>query len=294
MDIQEHVALSPYTTFHIGGPADIFITATTLDDLVEAVAYAKKKGVPYFVLGTGANILVGDKGFRGVVIKNDAKAYVLEENVLMAESGAVMSDLIGFTAKKGLSGLEHFSGIPSTVGGGLWQNLHFLSPDRTKTMYIEEFLREAEILTEEGERKIVDTSYFNFGYDTSILHTKKDVVLSATFQLTPKNEAEIENVIDANLKWREEKHPQNATHCSAGSIFKKVENLGAGRLIEQVGLKGHQIGGAQISDKHANFIINTGNATANDVVQLVELVKEKVRAQFNVEMQPEISFVGEF
>jgi UDP-N-acetylmuramate dehydrogenase len=202
--------------------------------------------------------------------------------------------LIGFTAKKGLSGLEHFAGIPSTVGGGLWQNLHFLSPDRTKTVYIEEFLRESEIVTEEGERKIVDTTYFSFGYDTSILHTKKDVVLSATFELTPKAEAEIENVIDANLKWREEKHPQNASHCSAGSIFKKIENLGAGRLIEQVGLKGYTIGGAQISDKHANFIINTGNGTARDVVELIELVKQKVRDQFNVEMQAEISMIGEF
>lgn len=294
MDIQKNVDLAPYTTFHIGGPADEFITVSTVDELVEAVAYAKRKNLPYFIIGLGANILVGDKGFRGVVIKNEAKAYVLDTVLLTAESGAVMSDLIGFTAKKGLSGLEHYSGIPSTVGGALWQNLHFLTPDRLQTAYISEVLESAEILTEEGERKTVGKDYFGFGYDTSILHTKRDVVLLATFQLEKKDEAVIENTIDANLKWREEKHPQNAVHCSAGSVFKKIDGRGAGRLIEEVGLKGHQIGDAQISEKHANFIINTGSATAQDVVQLIELVKKTIQEKLNLEMQTEISLVGEF
>lgn len=294
MDIQKNVELAPYTTFHIGGSADALITVSTVDELVEAVAYAKKHNLPYFILGCGANILVGDKGYRGVVIKNEANAYVLDENLLTAESGAIMSDLIGFTAKKGLSGLEHYSGIPSTVGGALWQNLHFLSPDRKTTMYIASVVKEAEILTEEGERKKVGKEYFGFGYDKSILHTRKDVVLSVTFVLDKKDEAEIEHTIDENLKWRQEKHPQNAVHCSAGSVFKKIEGHGAGRLIEQVGLKGHQIGDAQISEKHANFIVNNGDATAADVMALINLVKEKVRQQIGLEMQTEISLVGEF
>src|SRR5262249_5999799 len=136
--------------------------------------------------------------------------------------------------------------------------------------------------------------YFQFGYDDSILHLRKDIVLSATFQLTPKDSLEIEGTIDANLKWREEKHPEGATHNSAGSVFKKIEGHGAGRLIEQVGLKGHHIGGAQISIKHANFIVNTGSATAKDVVDLIELVKVKVRGELGLEMQTEISLIGEF
>lgn len=294
MDIQKHVELAPYTTFHIGGPADEFVTVATIDELVEAVQYAKKKELPYFILGCGANILVGDNGFRGVVIKNEAKAYVLDDVRLIAESGAIMSDLIGFIAKKGLSGLEHFSGIPSTVGGALWQNLHFLSSDRTRTVYIEEVLEQAEILTEEGERKIVGKEYFHFGYDTSILHTRKDAVLSATFLLEKKDEAAIEQTIDENLKWREEKHPHNAVHSSAGSVFKKIEGYGAGRLIEQVGLKGYKIGDAQISEKHANFIVNTGNATATDVKKLIELVQTKVKDKLGLDMQTEVSMIGEF
>jgi len=294
MDIQQNVSLSEHTTFHIGGSADEFVIVTTIDDLVTAVMRAKKEKKPFFVLGKGANILVGDKGIRGVVIKNETTAFTLEGSKLTAESGVLMSDLIGFTAKKGLSGLEHFAGIPSTVGGALWQNLHFLSPDRSATCYISNVLESAELLMEDGERKHVDREYFHFGYDKSILHTKKDIVLSAKFELTQKEPSEIENVIDENLKWRAEKHPRNAAHTSAGSVFKKIEGYGAGRLIEQVGLKGHQIGGAQISEVHANFIINTGNATAKDVVALIDLVKEKVREKIGLEMETEISLVGEF
>lgn len=294
MDIQKNVPLADYTTFHIGGPADEFIIVTSVDELVKAIEYANKKSAPFFVLGTGANILVGDRGVRGVVIKNEAAGFSFEGNLLTAESGAVMSDLIGLCAKKGLSGLEHFAGIPSSVGGALWQNLHFLSPDRSQTMYIGDILVKAEIFSEEGERKEVERDYFAFGYDASVLHTKKDVVLSATFQLIPKDSQEIENTIDANLKWREEKHPQGAVHTSAGSVFKKIEGHGAGRLIEQVGLKGHIIGGAQISEHHANFIVNKGNATAKDVVDLISLVKEKVQQELGFQMQTEISLVGEF
>jgi UDP-N-acetylmuramate dehydrogenase len=294
MNIQENVTLAPFTTFHIGGPAEQFIEARSQDELAQAVIYAQKKTLPYFILGTGANILVGDKGIRGLVIKNEANKFSVDDSLLTADSGAVMSDLIGFTAKKGLSGFEHFAGIPSTIGGALWQNLHFLSPDRSKTLFLGDILASAEILTEKGEKKTVDKDYFQFSYDSSILHTKKDVVLSATFQLTPLDEAELEHRIDENLKWREEKHPQNAAHCSAGSVFKKIESHGAGRLIEQVGLKGHQIGGAQISERHANFIVNTRDATAKDVLDLINLVKEKVKQELGLEMQLEISLIGEF
>ena len=294
MNIQHNVLLAPYTTFHIGGSADEFIVVYTADELVEAVAYAKKKNIPYFILGAGANIVISDKGFRGLVIKNEAKAYTLDDTRITAESGVVMSDLIGFTAKKGLSGFEDFAGIPSTVGGALWQNLHFLSSDRTKTNLIGDLVEKAEIVTEEGERKIVGKDYFGFGYDKSILHTRKDVVLSVTFLLKKEDSTKIENTIDENLKWREEKHPENAMHCSAGSVFKKLEGYGAGRLIEKVGLKGYQIGGAKISEKHANFIINTGNAKASEVMELINLVREKVKAELGLQMEPEIGFVGEF
>ncbi|HXS15353.1 MAG TPA: UDP-N-acetylmuramate dehydrogenase [Candidatus Saccharimonadales bacterium] len=294
MEIQKNILLSPFTTFHIGGPADYFVKVDTTDELIEAVLWARAKNTPFFILGSGANILVGDKGFRGLVIKNEANAISITGNHVTAESGTVMGDVIDQTAALGLSGLEHFAGIPSTVGGALWQNLHFLSPDRTKTVYIEEVLLRAEILSEEGERKEVGKEYFHFGYDYSMLHQRKDVVLSATFALSSKDVEEINVVIESNLSWRAEKHPEGAVWKSAGSVFKKIEGRGAGRLIQEVELKGHTIGGAQISEKHANFIVNNGTATAKDVKNLIELVQAKVKEQLNLEMIPEISLVGEF
>ncbi|HSD98166.1 MAG TPA: UDP-N-acetylmuramate dehydrogenase [Patescibacteria group bacterium] len=294
MQIQQQVILAPYTTFHVGGPADYFVVAENLDDIKDAVAWAKKQAVPYFLLGTGANILVSDKGYRGLVIKNEAKLYEFNGNLLTAQSGATIADLITLCKEQNLSGLEDFAGIVSTVGGALWQNLHFLSSDRSKTVYIADIVDSASMLFENGTTDVVQKDYFQFGYDQSILHTKKDIVLSATFRLSSKDADAIQQTIDADIKWRQEKHPKDAPHCSAGSIFKKIEGKGAGRLIEQVGLKGKIIGGAQISPVHANFIVNLGNAKARDVVDLIHLVTQTIREKLGLEMHPEISFVGEF
>lgn len=292
--LQQNVILAPFTTFHIGGPADYFVVTSSLDDLKEAVVWAKKNNQPYFILGTGANILVSDKGYRGLVIKNEAKVYEFDGNILVAQSGCTIGELIELSKAQSLSGLEHFAGIPSTVGGALWQNLHFLSSDRSKTVYIADIVEGASMLKPNGNAETVDKKYFQFGYDSSVLHTSSDIVLSATFRLVPQDPEVIQNTIDANLLWRAEKHPKNATSCSAGSIFKQIEGKGAGRLIEEVGLKGKIIGGAQISTVHANFIINLGNATAADVVGLIQLVIKTVHEKLNLDMEPEISFVGEF
>ncbi len=294
VQIEEHILLAPFTTFHIGGPADYFCKATSKDEIVEAILWAQERNIPYFLLGAGANILIGDKGYRGLVIKNESAALTFHGTHITAESGAIIADLITQTISLGLSGLEHFAGIPSTVGGALWQNLHFLSPDRSRTVYIAEILTKAEIFSEEGDRKEVGKEYFNFGYDYSTLHVRKDVVLSATFALSQKTPEEVETVANGNLVWRTEKHPEGAIWKSAGSVFKKIEHHGAGRLIQEVGLKGYQIGGAKISEKHANFIVNEGGATAQDVRELIALVTERVKEQLGLIMQPEIRFVGEF
>lgn len=295
ISIEKNVSLAKYTTFGIGGPADFFVTAHSAEELKDAVQWAYKRHVTFFVLGSGANILVGDKGFRGLVIKNEAKNVFFEDDLLTAESGAVIADLISVTSEKGLSGFEHFAGIPSTVGGALWQNLHFLSPDRTHTVYIGEIVDHANILTQDNwEEKIVGRDYFSFGYDASILHSVKDIVLSASFRLTQSDPKTMHEQIKKNIAWREEKHPDYAWRVSAGSVFKKIEGYGAGRLIEQVGLKGHKIGGAQISLKHANFIVNTGGATAQDVRALIDLIQETVKNKLNLSLITEINFVGEF
>jgi len=260
---------------------------------------ARELGIRHFLLGRGANILIGDGGFRGLVIRNAARHLSVDPETmrLWVESGAIMyPDVIHTAVNCGLSGLEHYVGIPSTVGGALWQNLHFLSPppDRERTMFIEEVVSEAEILTEENERISVGVDYFNFGYDYSILHDRDDIVLSATFQLHTAEVGRMEEIMRANLEWRRERHPPLDTEPSAGSIFKKIEGVGAGRLIDQCGLKGTRIGGAQITRRHANIMINRGEAKASDVRALITHVQKVVERGTGYRLEPEIAFVGDF
>ncbi len=289
--------LAPYTTFRIGGPADLFYEPQTAGELANAVQAARDAGIPWFLLGTGANILVGDRGFRGLVIRNRARHMEVRGSQVWAESGAIVfPDLIELAVSHGLSGLEHYVGIPSTVGGALWQNLHFLAPApaRERTMFIAEVTHSAEILTVEGERRTVGVDYFQFGYDDSILHHRRDVVLAATFQLEPGDPQRLRRVMEENLQWRRERHPPLDTEPSAGSIFKKIEGIGAGRLIDECGLKGTWIGGALVTPRHANILINAGGATAADVRALIAHIQEVVEQRTGYRLEPEIGFVGDF
>jgi UDP-N-acetylmuramate dehydrogenase len=289
--------LASYTTFRIGGPADLLYNATTADDLAIAVQAARRLGIPYFVLGLGANILIGDRGFRGLVIRNTSDRYEFTDNgKLKVESGAIVGNIIPMAVERGWSGLEHYVGIPSTIGGAVWQNLHFLEPEpqRKKTMFIADVFDSAEILSEEGERRVVDRDYMQFGYDTSVLHTRRDIVLTATFQLAPGDSAVMHRVMQENLSWRGSRHPWLQLHPSAGSIFKKIEGVGAGRLIDQCGLKGFRHGDAQISHIHANIMVNLGKATAKDVRELIDIAQKAVEERFGYHLEPEISLIGEF
>jgi UDP-N-acetylmuramate dehydrogenase len=289
--------LAPYTTFRIGGPADLFYDATSADDLANAVVAARETGIAYFVLGLGANILVGDAGFRGLVIRNAArKVRFGEDGRVWCESGVIMRDLIAEAVRRGWSGLEHYVGIPSTVGGAVWQNLHFLSPapERERTMFIEEVFESAELLNERGDRCVVDRAYMHFGYDTSVLHHGREVALSVTFKLAPGDVGTMHRIMQENLSWRGARHPWLEIHPSAGSIFKKIEGVGAGRLVDQCGLKGFRIGDAQISHIHANIMVNLGQATARDVRALIAHAQRCVEERFNERLEPEIGFIGEF
>ncbi|MFL6258460.1 MAG: UDP-N-acetylmuramate dehydrogenase [Thermoanaerobaculia bacterium] len=291
--------LAPYTTFKIGGPADLFYEARSADELAAAIGAAREHGVPFFLLGLGANILVGDRGFRGLVIRNVARRldFDPQAGMVRAESGAVVwPDLIEAAIAHGLSGLEHYVGIPSTVGGALWQNLHFLAPApaRERTMFIAEVTKGAEILTAEGERREVGVDYLELGYDDSVLHHRPDVVLAATFQLEPGDPERMRRIVEENLQWRRERHPPLDTEPSAGSIFKKIEGIGAGRLIDQCGLKGTRIGGVMVTHRHANIFINTGGATAADVRELIQRCQEVVEERTGYRLEVEIGLVGEF
>ncbi len=290
--------LAPLTTFRIGGPADRLFHARTPEDLVESILVARDLGVPHFLLGKGANVLVGDRGFRGLVIRSEVGGIdFLGDGRVRAGAGVeTHPDLIEVTVERGLGGLHHFVGIPSTVGGAMWQNLHFLSPapERSRTIFIEEVVDSAEILSEDGERRTVDREYFRFGYDYSVLHEGDDIVLTVDFQLVPAPSEELRRVMEDNLTWREERHPDLTVYPSAGSIFQKIDGIGAGRLIDECGLKGHVGGGAQIFLKHANIIVNRGDATAADVRALIDLAQTRVASQLGHELVPEITFVGEF
>jgi UDP-N-acetylmuramate dehydrogenase len=286
------------TTFRIGGPADLLYRAGTADELTEAIRVARELRIPHFLLGRGANILVGDGGFRGLVIRSEVGGIELLDDRRIRAGAGVQSfpDLINVTVERGLGGLHHFVGIPSTVGGALWQNLHFLSPapERERTVFVEEVLESAEILTEEGERRVVGVDYFDFGYDYSVLHERDDVVLSATFRLEPAPREELRRVIRENLRWRDDRHPDLWLYPCAGSIFRKIEGIGAGRLIDECGLKGHVHGRAQIFHRHANIVVNLGGATAAEVMHLIDLARETVLRETGHELVPEIEFVGEF
>ena len=295
--VSRHVALAPYTTFKIGGPADLFYEAHSADELANAVTVARALGINHFVLGLGANVLIADRGFRGLIIRNAANAYSFSaDEILRAESGVVMKDLIQESVRLGWSGLEHYVGIPSTIGGAIWQNLHFLSPapERERTMFIAEVFDSCEILSEEGERKTVRADYVRFGYDDSVFHHRRDIVLAVSFRLQRGDGEIMQRVMQENLSWRGGKHPWLEWHPSVGSIFKKIEGVGAGRLVDQVGMKGHRIGDAQISHIHANIMVNLGKATAKDVRALIGEAQRKVKERFDMQLETEIGFIGDY
>ncbi len=296
--VRRNVRLAPLTTFGIGGPADLFYRARTPEELCRAVGVARELGVPSFLLGRGANILVGDRGFRGAVIRCDiATLEFLPGGRVLAGAGLdTFPDLINETVARGLGGIHHFVGIPSTVGGAVWQNLHFLAPApaRERTMFWEEFMDGATILTPAGEVRRENTEYFRFGYDYSVIHDTGDVVLDVSLKLVPTPIPELRRVMRENLAWRDARHPDLWLYPCAGSIFKKIEGIGAGRLIDECGLKGHLHGAAQIFHKHANIIVNLGGATAAEVVTLIELSRTAVARETGYELETEIEFVGEF
>ena len=295
---ERDVPLAPLTTFRIGGPADLLYRPRTADELEHALSAARELDVPVFLLGMGANILVGDRGVRGLTVRCELNDVAfLEDGRVRAGGGVpVFPDLIVATVARGLEGLQHYVGIPSTVGGAIWQNLHFLSPppERERTCFIEEVVESCELLTRSGERRTLSRSELKFGYDYSILHETRDIVLSATLRLQPGDPDRLRWIMRENLAWRDERHPDLWLYPSAGSVFQKIEGVGAGRLIDQCGLKGHVLGSAQIFHKHANIIVNLGGATAADVRALMDLAQTTVQRELGYQLTPEIGLIGEF
>lgn len=304
MELQKNISLAPITTYRVGGCADLFVVVKTRTELIEALQYARHHAVPYFILGLGANILVSDHGFRGLVIKNEyddcrVDTYKTTEQDqiywLRTGSGATIQSLVDLSKKYELSGLEHFAGIPSTVGGALWQNLHFLNPDRSGTFFIEEVVHHAVVLNmKTGHEQLLRREDFKFGYDTSLLHQGDHVVIDAVFQLKPSTIADIQHQIQENLMWRAVRHPDVNSDYSCGSVFKKVHDIAAAKLVDQCGLKGFEYCGVQVSLKHPNFITHTGKATATAIKYVIDHVQRIVSEKTGIMLEIEINLIGEW
>lgn len=304
-------SLSSHTYFKLGGPADLFFVAGSTEELTLAVSSAVAAKVPYFVLGSGSNLLVSDQGFRGLIIKNKSSNLLLKgftgsanqgkldlkEVVVQADSGVPANQLIRYTLNEGLQGLEIFLGLPGTVGGAVYNNSHHLGK------LIGDKVVEVVVLNKEGDPHIYTGQNMKFAYDYSILHKTGEVVLTVSFQLKRGDKDKLWSIANDAVKRRAQTQPLGLP--SSGCIFRNIHlsdamRLGtpghttsAGYLIDKAGLKGKKVGGASVSDVHANFIVNDGSATTKDVLVLIEEIKLAVKTKFGVSLELEVFFIGE-
>lgn len=305
-NIKKNVPLAPYTTFKIGGKAKYFYTAKNEKDLAQILAWAKENNLPVFILGGGSNVLVSDQGFDGLVIKISNQKFQIKNQKIFCGAGASLSDLVRLSIEKGFKGLEWAAGIPGTVGGAVRGNAGAFGSNIGQSVIEVKTYKHKNIQTYKHKN-------CRFGYRESIF--KKDrnlIIVSVVLKLKKSKKGEKKQQlakISEILKSRKEKQPSLP---SAGSVFKNiiVKNIGqknieristeaikngmlpAGWLIEEVELKGKKIGGAQISEKHANFIVNSGKAKSSEVMELISFAKTRVRDQFGIQLEEEIEYVG--
>ena len=280
--------MASHTTFRIGGPADYFVMPETVEELAAVLKLCKEEAMPYFILGNGSNLLVGDKGFRGVVIQlyKNFDGIVLEGTKITAKAGAMLIRVAKEAGRVGLTGLEFASGIPGTIGGAMVMNAGAYGGE------MKDVVTAVTILTKDGEIKTLSGEEMNFRYRGSVVEDEGYIVLEAVMELKEGNLEEIQVRMDELSVQRKTKQP--IEYPSAGSTFKRPEGYFAGKLIQDAGLRGYQVGGAQVSEKHCGFVINAGGATAADVMNLMKDVSDKVNAQFGVTLEPEVKRIGEF
>lgn len=279
--------LANHTTWRIGGPADLLIQPKDKESLIKVLQIVHRHEIPWSVIGRGSNLLVRDRGIRGAVLKVTEGLSHCEfrgEEVCVG-AGYSMIRLAMETGKMGLTGMEFAGGIPGTVGGAVYMNAGAHGSDLSR------ILIEAEILFEDGEVIVLTNEEMNFSYRTSLLQQRKGIVVEARFRLQPGDRKEIAATLAANKERRRETQPLQMP-C-AGSVFRNPPGDHAGRLIEAAGLKGYRYGGAQVSEIHANFIVNRGGATATDVLTLINHIRSTIQTKFGVDLHPEVLVVGE-
>ncbi|MDQ1146798.1 UDP-N-acetylmuramate dehydrogenase [Bacillus sp. SORGH_AS 510] len=285
--VKENERLANHTTMKIGGPADLFIEPSSIENLKNAMTVINKHGVNWRAIGRGSNLLVSDKGIEGIVIKLGAgmDRLEIEGTTITVGGGHSLVSLATLISKKGLTGLEFASGIPGSVGGAVYMNAGAHGSD------ISRILSRAHILFNDGTMEWLSNEEMEFSYRTSVLQNKRPgIVVEAVFELVTGDRAAIVAQMQKNKDYRKETQPWNFP-C-AGSIFRNPLPNYAGRLIETAGLKGFSIGGAKISEMHGNFIVNAGNATAADVLALIQHIKDTIYNLYGVEMETEVEIVG--
>ena len=286
--IDEERVYQAHTTFRVGGPADYFVCANCNAEIQNVIALCKEERVPYYILGNGSNLLVGDKGYRGVVIQiykgmNDVQ---VQGEYIYAEAGALLSRIGNAALEAELTGFEFAAGIPGTIGGAVVMNAGAYGGE------MKDVLESVKVLTPECEILELSNEELELGYRTSIIAKKDYVVLSAVIKLNYGDKEAIREKMNELKIQRTTKQPLE--YPSAGSTFKRPTGYFAGKLIQDAGLRGFQVGGAQVSEKHCGFVINKGDATAADIVELMDKVSEIVKEQFGVDLEPEVKRVGEF
>lgn len=285
-EFEINASMKEHINFKVGGPADILLMPRKVEQIVESIKICKDNNIPYFIIGNGSNLLVKDGGIRGAVIKlTELKAMQVNETEIKADCGVMLKELSDKALENSLTGLEFSCGIPGTVGGAVFMNAGAYNGE------IKNVIKEAQVITGGGEIVTLSKDELELGYRTSKVMKDNSIVINATFQLEKGNKKEVKETIDDLTQRREEKQPLE--YPSAGSTFKRPEGYFAGKLIQDSGLKGYSIGGAAVSSKHSGFVINKGNATAKDILDLIAYIQKEVKRQFGVELHPEVRIIGE-
>ena len=280
--------MKQHTTFRVGGNADYFVIPQSAEEVKNIVALCKEADMPYYILGNGSNLLVGDKGYRGVIIQiyKEMNHIRIEDDKVFAQAGALLSRVGTATLEAELTGFEFAAGIPGTVGGAVVMNAGAYGGE------MKDIIASATVLTQDGDIITINKEDLELGYRTSVIAKKGYVVLEAEYQLQKGDKEAIRARMDELKVQRVTKHPLE--YPSAGSTFKRPEGYFAGKLIQDAGLRGFQVGGAEVSEKHCGFVINKDQATAADIQELMRQVSDKVMQEFGVKLEPEVKTLGEF
>ena len=280
--------MSKHTTFKVGGNAECMIQIEEEEELIKLVPYLNQIGQEYFILGNGSNLLVGDKGYRGIIIRlgDGMNKIQIENERISVQAGALLSTVALAARDAELTGIEFAVGIPGSVGGGIVMNAGAYDGE------MKQITESVKVMDKEGKILILDNDTMEFGYRTSIIKNRPFIVLEVVLRLQAGNKEEIREKMDELMEKRRSKQPIGFP--SAGSTFKRPEGYFAGKLIMDAGMRGYSIGGARVSDKHCGFIINTGTATAADIKEVIEEVQERVKERFQVTLEPEVVFLGDF